>query len=413
MEPFRFVHAADLHIDSPFKGLMAVDSAVAERLRDATYEAFRNLVRLCRGEQVDFLVVAGDVYDGADRSPRAQLRFRNGLAELAAEGIESFVVHGNHDPLNGRFSSITWPDAVHVFGEVPSWATATRDGEPLADIQGVSYPSPVVTDNLALRFSPPRRQDLFNIGLLHCNVGGITGHDNYAPCTVNDLVRVGLDYWALGHIHARQMLLEDGPTIVYPGNIQGRDPSELGARGCMVVDVGPDGSAVPRFRALDNVRWESRDVPIDGVAGVDVLYDRIAGVSDRLSAETDGRDVVCRLTLTGRGQMHAELGRAEAMDGLLEELRPGALAGSPWVWIERLSNRTRPEIDIESRTRQDDFLGAVLTRALAACPEDFQDALAEVFSGRRDRLALPVEAEIREWVEEARWRLAELLEPEG
>ena len=413
MEPFRFIHAADLHIDSPFKGLMATDDTVAERLKDATYAAFQGLIRLCKSEHADFLVIAGDVYDGADRSPRAQIRFHNGLSELAEEGIESFVVHGNHDPLDGQMSSLTWPDEVHIFREVVSWATAKRDGEPLADIQGVSYPRRIVTENLALSFSSPRNQDLFNIGILHCNVGGIGGHDNYAPCTVDDLVEIGLDYWALGHIHAKQTLSKARPTILYPGNIQGRHPGELGARGCMISDVGPDGSVSTRFQALDVVRWETRDVPIDGVTGIDNLHARILEVLDDLRSEADGRDIVCRLTLTGRGPLHTELGRSEATGSLTEELRYGALTSSPWIWIERISNQTRPELDLETRARQDDFLGAILRRAVEADTEAFEEALADVFSDRRDRLPRATEAKMKEWIEEARWYLAELLEPEA
>ena len=114
MPRFRFAHAADLHIGSPFSGLAAKNETVAERLGSATYEAFDNLVRLCVAEKVDFLVVAGDVYDGADRSPQAQIRFRNQLSELAIQGIQSFVVHGNHDPLDGRYLNITFPEGVHV-----------------------------------------------------------------------------------------------------------------------------------------------------------------------------------------------------------------------------------------------------------------------------------------------------------
>ena len=134
MESFRFVHAADLHIDSPFKGLMALNPDIGRQLKEATHAAFLNLIRLCVEEKADFLVVAGDVYDGADRSPQAQLRFHKGLADLAKAGIQSFVVHGNHDPLDGKISSMEWPEGVNIFGASPSWMTATRNGKPLADI---------------------------------------------------------------------------------------------------------------------------------------------------------------------------------------------------------------------------------------------------------------------------------------
>ena len=413
MELFRFVHAADLHIGSPFKGLMALEPEIGQQLKEATHLAFRNLIHLCIEEQVDFLLVGGDVYDSADRSPQAQLRFHKGLTELAEQGVESFVVHGNHDPLDGRFSSINWPERIHIFGATPSWKTATRNGEPLADIQGVSYPTQVVNDNLALEFSCPRDANLFNIGMLHCNVGGIEGHDNYAPCSVDDLTRVGLDYWALGHIHTRQTLLDRSPTIVYPGNIQGRYPGESGARGCVIVDVGPDGIPVTRFRPLDVVRWESREVSITDVFGIDALSDKISETLDDLRADAEGRDVVCRLTLAGRGPMHRELASENAIDGFLDELRFNALSTRPWVWIERLANQTRPEIDIETRGRQDDFLGAVLKRADTVDSTILEEALVEVFSGRRDRLPKPDAPQIAEWIEEAKWYLTELLEPEN
>jgi DNA repair exonuclease SbcCD nuclease subunit len=413
MQRFRFVHTADLHIDSPFKGLAALNEVVAERLREATYQAFRNVVSLCKEVQADFLLVSGDVYDGVDRSPRAQLRFHRGLTELAEEGIESFVAHGNHDPLSSRFLSISWPDAVHVFGEEPSWAIAARDGEPLADIQGISFPESSVTENLALRFSSPRTEDLFNIGVLHCNVGGIEGHDNYSPCTLDDLKKVGMDYWALGHIHARQTVLDGTPTVAYPGATQGRDPSEAEPHGCLVVDVGPDRSITMQFRPLDVVRWECREVDVDGVVGIDALYERIVETLENARAEAQGRDVICRLTLIGHSPLYGELARGSAVDSLVEELRAGFEADSPWVWVERLSNRTRPEVDLEARAKQDDFLGALLRRAQGADPTGFQEVLSEVFSGRRDRLPYPDENEIRQWIEEAQIHLADLLEPEG
>ncbi len=413
MESFRFVHAADLHIDSPFKGLMKLDSEIGRQLREATHSAFLNLIRLCIEEKADFLVVAGDVYDGSDRSPQAQLRFRNGLAELAEHGIESFVVHGNHDPLDGRYSSIDWPEGVHVYGATPSWITATRRGEPLADIQGISYPTQVVTDNLALNFNSPRNNDIFNIGMLHCNVGGMEGHDNYAPCSVDDLVGIGLDYWALGHIHTRQTLLEKSPAIIYPGNTQGRDPGETGARGCLIVDVGADGLPVTQFNALDVVRWESREVSITDITGIDGLNNRIFETLDDLRAGAEGRHVVCRLTLSGRGPMHQEISGESAIQGFHDELTSDALATSPWVWIERLSDQTRPEMDLEARSLQDDFLGATLKRADTIDSTVLTEGLAEVFSGRRDRLPKPDAEKIAEWTEEARWYLTELLEPEN
>ena len=413
MQPFKFVHAADLHIDSPVVGLKSRNDVVGARVQEAGYEALDNLVKLCLKEAVDFLLVAGDVYDGAIRSPRAQLRFRDALAELADAGIQSFVVHGNHDPLNGRYSSIRWPDAAHFFGAEPEWAEATRDGESIARIQGVSYPQRDVTENLAARFSEPPDGELFSIGLLHCNLGGDPAHPNYAPCTVDDLKAKQHTYWALGHIHKSGVPYRDQfTTIVYPGNVQARAADEPGARGCYVVQVDGAGVVDLEFRALDVVRWDVREVSIEGLVGVDDLRDEVMNALEVALLAGDGRDVVCRLTLTGRGPVHADLADPVAKEEFVVDLQEGLSMVSPWVWLERLTDETKPDIDLEDRAQQDDFLGEVLKRAGSTAPEEFQVALAEVFSGRRDGLEKLGDKEISELVDEARWYLADLLEPD-
>jgi len=410
MPRFRFAHAADLHIGSPFSGLAAKNETVAERLGSATYEAFDNLVRLCVAEKVDFLVVAGDVYDGADRSPQAQIRFRNQLSELAIQGIQSFVVHGNHDPLDGRYLNITFPEGVHVFGEEPTTVLVEREGEPLCRVQGVSYPTRVVNENLALRFNKPANDGVFDVGVLHANVGGMEGHDNYAPCTEGDLESVGLDYWALGHIHKRQTLRQSGPAIVYPGNTQGRHPNEAGDHGCVIVDVDERGEPTIQFHSLDVVRWEIADVSVEGAETLDAVYDKLAGRVQSLADDSEGRDVVCRIELTGRTDLFSELAKQDVIDGLAEELRQEWTSARPWVWVERITSKCKPVVDISRRSEQDDFLGSVLRRSEDMDSETVRGLLAEVYSGRRGRLATPNDDELAEWVEAARWKLFERFE---
>ncbi len=418
MQPFRFVHAADLHIDSPFRGLRDVDRRVGERLRESTFEAFQNLVTLCVDEQVDFLVIAGDIYDGADRSVRAQLRFRDGMRQLSEAGIAVYIVHGNHDPLDGWLSAVTWPDGVHIFGSEPEWKTVELNGEPLAAIQGVSFPTREVRENLVASFSTPlpEHDSLFTIGLLHCNVGGNPNHDNYAPCTLDDLKLTALDYWALGHVHTRQTLRRHAPAVVYPGNIQGRHPNEDGPRGCLMVNVNEDGSSETRFHALDVVRWETAEVDISDVGSLDGLESAIQQKLDDLAVKAEGRDVICSLNLSGRGPMHTELVRKGSVDDLLLELRATA-SESPWVWVERIYDNTRPEIDIEARSSADDFLGATLRRAGEVLEDreglkELAAVVGEVYTGRKNSLPAPTDDQIKDWAAEARWQLAELLEPE-
>jgi DNA repair exonuclease SbcCD nuclease subunit len=416
MDSFRFVHAADLHIDSPFSGVGDADNRVATRLREATFEAFQNLVDLCINQKVDFLVIAGDVYDGADRSVRAQLRFRDGLSKLAGAGIQSFVVHGNHDPLDGWQSSISWPEGVHIFGATPEWKNFEKNGEIAAAIQGMSYPTREVTDNLAKQFSPPESGNLFAIGLLHANVGANSAHPNYAPCTVEDLSESGIDYWALGHVHTRQTLKRAAPVIAYPGNTQGRHPNETGARGALVVDVDDSGASRIEFAALDVVRWERGEVDISNIETIDNLDSAIRQATDNLSVQAEDRDVVCRLTLVGRGPLHEQLAATGAVDDLLDSVRAAWNAsGSPWVWVERITDSTHPTIDIESRAKQDDFLGATLKRALLSSIESDEidrltEVLSDVYTGRRNGLEKPNDEQVSAWAEEARWYLAELLE---
>src|SRR3990172_993244 len=149
MTPFSFIHAADLHLDSPFKGVIGEAPHIAEAVYSATFDAFESLINLCIEKQVNFLLIAGDVYDGRDRSLRAQLRFRDGLERLAERGISAFVVHGNHDPLKGWSNQIVWPSGVHVFGaEEVETVTFAMDGKPVAFISGISYMEAQETRNL-------------------------------------------------------------------------------------------------------------------------------------------------------------------------------------------------------------------------------------------------------------------------
>jgi predicted phosphodiesterase len=284
---FCFVHAADLHLDTPFEGLGRVNPELGDRLRDASLDAFDDLVRLTIERRAEFLVLAGDVYDGADRGVRAQLRFLRGLKRLAFEGIRVFVIHGNHDPLDGWSAIRAWPANVTLFGAAGVEAhVVERDGYRLATVYGMSYPRRDVTENLALRFRRSEAPGL-HIGLLHCAVGAVGDHALYSPCTVDDLRRAGMDYWALGHIHDRRVLAERDPWVVYPGNLQGRStkPSERGAKGATVVYV--DNGAVDRleFVPCDRARFVEAVVDVSGATTLPDVEAACLDALGRLRAE--------------------------------------------------------------------------------------------------------------------------------
>jgi DNA repair exonuclease SbcCD nuclease subunit len=380
MTRFCFVHAADLHLDTPFTGIGRVVPEIQDALRDASLEAFDALVELAIAREAVCLLLAGDTYDGPERGVRAQLRFRRGLERLTAAGVQVFAVHGNHDPLEG-WSAIggTWPPGVTFFdsarvGSVP----VQRDGRRLATIHGISYARRNITENLALRFRRGSEPGL-HIGLLHSNVGADPDHAPYSPCHVEDLRRAGMDYWALGHLHQRHVLHARDPWIVYPGNPQGRSPkpSECGPKGAIVVDVEHGAVRGIEFAPLDCVRFLCIEVDISGIGDLPGLAGALMQRADRLRDEHEGRGLLLRATLTGRetppaapnggfpdepaGVVREQLRRPGALDDLLQELRRAAVDMRPFIWWDKIQDRTRPWLDPEAIRRRGDFSAELLT----------------------------------------------------
>ena len=359
MREFRFVHAADLHLDSPFTGIQSAAPAnVHARLMDATFVAYERIIDLCVSESVDALLVAGDIYDGADRSLKAQLRFVDGLKRLDAAGIRSFVCHGNHDPLNGWQAKLRFPDSCHQFGaEVESVELdPARPG--LANILGISYPERDIRQSLVPKFGRVNG-DTFSIGLLHANVGGNPQHGSYSPCSIDDLRATGIDYWALGHVHTRQVLSERGPVIVYPGNPQGRHSVETGERGVYVVDVAADREVRLSFRDVSVVRWEQVTVSIDEMSAEQELIDVIdSGTASTF--EAGGRDVICRVVVTGRGPLCTATRKPDFAATLRERINGDWASGAPFGWCERVEVATKPAFDRDEQRQAGDFVGDLL-----------------------------------------------------
>lgn len=420
MRPFSFIHAADLHIDSPFRGVSADAPAVAEALYSSTFRAFDGLMDVTLEREADFLLIAGDVYDGQDRSLRAQLRLRDGVKRLGEAGIQSFIVHGNHDPLDSKVTALDWPEQAHFFGrKLESMEALGADHEPVATITGISFPKKEESRNLAAKFSR-QESGLFQIGLLHCNVGGNTGHENYAPCTLDDLRTGGMDYWALGHVHTRKILSE-APYVVYPGNIQGRSIREAGPRGCYHVRVDEQGRVEAEFIPLDVVRWGEVRVSIQDLETVDALERALTEKLEQAVAEASGRALVCRVTVEGRGPLHAGLRRARAADDLLERLRERFSSEDPFAWVQRLTIHTRPDVDLAERMLGEDLLAEVLITAdeykkSAGGGQALYDAaLADLWENSRmarARMERPDGDEIKAILQDVEYLCLDLLESE-
>ena len=364
---FSFVHAADLHLDTPFHGIGEVAPFVAASLREASLAAFDAIVELAIERDAAFLVVAGDIYDGADRGLRAQLRFRDGLERLSRHDIASFVVHGNHDPVLTGWSAIrSWPELVTVFGsERVEVATVHRHGLPIATVQGISYATAATTENLAVRFSRPPGPGLA-VGVLHCNVTGVaSGYANYSPCTLEDLRRTGLDYLALGHIHERHVI---GPStdsrqwVVYPGNSQARSPrrTEQSPKGAVVVHVADGEVEQVEFVPCDRVRFDEVGCDISHLDDLGELEDSLADLARQRLANADGRSLVLRGRLHGRGALHRDLLRPGTLDGLLRVLRDMTDEREPFVWWDGLIDDSAPEFDLDAIRQRGDFVADLL-----------------------------------------------------
>ncbi len=350
----KFVHAADLHIDSPLKGLGAYDGAPVARVREATRRALGNLVQLCLDERAAFLVLAGDVFDGEWKDFNTGLFFLRELNRLRDAGTRVFLVRGNHDAASEVTRSLTWPDHVHVFADDRA-ETIVLDEFGVA-LHGLSYPRREVKDSLVPLYPAPVDGAL-NVGVLHTNAEGRPGHANYAPCRVDELVQKDYDYWALGHVHAHE-ILHASPWIVFPGNTQGRHIRESGPKGAVVVSV--DGGAVRgvRHAPLDVVRWRELLLTLGADDGADELYDKARDLLARARDEADGRLLAARLVVDGATRAHADV--AAGRDRVVAELRARALDFGDELWLEKIELRTRPAVALDELRASEGFVGELL-----------------------------------------------------
>ena len=353
MPSFRFIHTADIHLDSPLKGLVGYDGPAVECIRTATRQAFDNLISEAIELKVDFVVIAGDLYDGDWRDYQTGLFFARQMGRLAKASIPAFVLHGNHDAESQITRRLTMPDGVHVFSyRKPETFKLEQLGVAL---HGQSFRQRDVTENLVSEYPEPV-DGAFNIGVLHTGMGGMGGHMNYAPCTVGDLVAKGYDYWALGHVH-HGVVLHQNPHVVFPGNLQGRHIRETGPKGAYLVSVEDHEIVELRLLHMDVVRWIHLQVSVDGCDRNAEASERVrAAVEQAIDAGAEGRLLACRIELTGRTEIHDHL--VISTEHLLAEARAAALGfGDALAWIERVVIATQPVIDPAMLTGREDALG--------------------------------------------------------
>lgn len=377
-----FLHAADLHLGSPLRAVEDASPSFAERLNEATYDAFGRIIDVAVEQGVDFVVIAGDLYDRQARSVVANQFLVEQFERLADKGIPSYVVHGNHDPLGEGAEKLELPDPVTVFGSDGVTAVAYPEaGAPEAYLLGHSYGSRHVSRPLVEQYTPEDRS-VPAIGLLHTGLN--PDGRRYVPCSPADLAAKPIDYWALGHLHTPACV--EGAPAAYSGIPQGRHAGELGVGGCLLVTLEAHRDPALEFVPVSPIVWHEEVIdigeatpesPLRNISEAETFIDEraldlraadlaeVPALPDMPLADTDWEPdgFVCRWTFTGCGELHEVLD-AEARDVLAERLRSRLGDGQPFVWTEAVRDRTgMPIPDIETLADDDEVIGELRTLA--------------------------------------------------
>ena len=346
----KFIHAADIHLDTPLQGLVHYEGAPVNEVRNATRRAFEKLLDAALAHHVDFVIIAGDLYDVGLKSFESALFFNRQMTRLKEAGIEVYLIHGNHDAASKLTKQLRPPANVHVFrSNEPQTFRRDVPHLPVA-IHGQSFATPEITDDLAANYPAPVA-NAFNIGVLHTNLSGISEHANYAPCSLDTLRSKGYQYWALGHVHSRQIFCND-PYIVFPGNIQGRHGKEPGEKSCELVTVS-DAGAVPIERIPTSVLlWSEVEIDASDFETADDLYDKLPAVFRNLVSASQERVTALRVRIAGSSEAHCDLNRDPEVVRH-EVMSLASEFGNGLLWIERVQVGTAPRIDRQALLTRD------------------------------------------------------------
>ncbi|WP_294541857.1 DNA repair exonuclease [uncultured Rhodoblastus sp.] len=342
---FTFLHAADLHLGSPLKGLALRDEALAQKLAGASRDAFVDLIDRALEENIAFAVFAGDIFDGDWRDASIALFFNRQIARLAKAGVASYLLKGNHDADSVVTRSLSLPDLAQQFPtgragtfELPQWRVA---------LHGRGFSHRAQSENLARTYPAPR-PGWFNIGVLHTSLDGRPGHAAYAPCSLDDLRAKNYDYWALGHVHAHEVVSRD-PFVVYPGNLQGRHIRETGAKGAVLVDVA--GGEVAGLRRLIVDRARFAEIVLDAAPHEETsaLLRAVEACAKTEAEKAGGRLLALRIRLTGASALHGQFAADPAI--WRDEIEAAAQRAHEDIVLERFSLETLPLAAPSTRPR--------------------------------------------------------------
>lgn len=374
----RFIHAADIHLDSPLKGLAKRHNLPADKILSATREALKNLVTLAIDQKVDFVLLAGDVYDGDPEDLTANFHFNQQMGRLYQKNIRVVMITGNHDAKSKISRPLTPPKNLTILStDNPESFEITRDGEVIAIIHGQGFRNQAETRNLAGNYPPPIAGKL-NIGILHTSLDGRDGHDNYAPTTTNELINKGYSYWALGHVHTREEVHKK-PYIIFPGNVQGRHIRETGAKGCYLVTFKDNHEAQLDFKPLDVFRWEAITINLEGIEEESEFEGKLAETVESRNLPFNEIPHGIRIILKGNTSLHSWLicsqnRVSENIQGIFDGISAGNL------FLEQLKVETSNEGPaLKNEALGDDAL-SILNQAinhLKKNPKEMESLLKE------------------------------------
>ncbi|WP_018240513.1 DNA repair exonuclease [Ensifer sp. BR816] len=343
---YRFLHTADVHLDSPLKTLALRNPELSDLIGLATRRAFIRVVDICLEEQVDALVLAGDLYDGDQTSMKTARFIAEQLRRLHEAGIRTFIIRGNHDALSKITTELVMPETVKVFGANAEAVVIDGAGHSPIAIHGLSFAKPHAPLSLLRHYGLPV-PDAVNIGIMHTSLGGSEKHDLYAPCSVADLQQSGFRYWALGHIHKRSVVEDTASVVVMPGMPQGRDINEDGRKSVSLVTIRDDRSIVVEERPTAVAQFERLAVDVSGATDWTSMIGDVSFGLHELRASVTAEHLVARVQITGSTDLAWRLRRD--LDLVRTELETrGSLIGN--VWIDKVQTVCRPPGSVNSRS---------------------------------------------------------------